>query len=292
MINYTEFIHPEDAKAQKTLEAIPGFSLFTKKFMEYGLELMYYGTNIASSIRLSPTQLPQIYKHLPPICAKLGIEEPEFYLEMNPMPNAYTFGDTKKFIAVTSGLIESLNDEEITAVIAHECGHIMCRHTLYNSMVMLLSSPDCMQMLPDAIKDAITIGLRYWSRKSELSADRVAALVTSSEVFSRSMVRLAGGPKSITSNLNLQEWAEQADLYNQLYNNEGVWNRTVQMFNTMYNTHPFAAVRVSEVLKWTKSSQYSSLRKRVHDIATRRCCNCGREADFSMTYCQFCGSKI
>ena len=50
MINPSEFIHPEDAAAQKTLEALPGFSLFTKKFMEYGLELMYYGSNIASSI--------------------------------------------------------------------------------------------------------------------------------------------------------------------------------------------------------------------------------------------------
>ena len=130
----SDFIHPEDSAALRQLESIPGFPALVKKFYAMGFEKLQYGMNMASNIRISDTQLPEIYKHMPPICQKLGIEEPEFYLEMNPMPNAYTFGDTKIFITVTSGLVEMMNDEELDAVIAHECGHILCRHVLYHSV--------------------------------------------------------------------------------------------------------------------------------------------------------------
>ena len=140
MIKPSEFIHPEDAAALRWLESIPGFTALSKKFLEYGYEKLFYGQNVASTIRLSPTQLPQIYKRLPPICDKLEMEEPEFYLEMNPIPNACTFGDTYKFIRVTSGLIEMLDDDEVDAVLGPECGHIICRHSLYHTMVKLLWS--------------------------------------------------------------------------------------------------------------------------------------------------------
>ena len=125
MIKPSEFIHPEDAAALRQLESIPGFPALAKKVLELGIEKLQYGLNMASTIRLSPTQLPELYKHLPPICERLGIKEPEFYLEMNPMPNAYTSGDTRVFIVVTSGLVEMMDDEEFDAILAHECGHIL-----------------------------------------------------------------------------------------------------------------------------------------------------------------------
>lgn len=120
----SDFIHPEDAAALRQLENIPGFPTLVKKFYALGYEKLMYGSNMASYIRLSENQLPNLYQHLPPICKTLSIDEPEFYLEMNPMPNAYTFGDSKIFITITSGLVEMLSDNELDAVIAHECGHI------------------------------------------------------------------------------------------------------------------------------------------------------------------------
>lgn len=147
-MNASDFIHPEDAAALRQLESIPGFPTLVKKFYALGYEKLLYGTNMASNIRLSETQLPELYHRLPPICKLLGIPEPEFYLEMNPMPNAYTFGDTKIFIKVTSGLVEMLNDDEIDAVIAHECGHILCRHVLYHNMAnLLLTGADAFGLL-------------------------------------------------------------------------------------------------------------------------------------------------
>ena len=49
-----------------------------------------------------------------------GLRVPEFYLEMNPVPNAYNDGDTRLFITVTSGLIEYMETDELDAVLAHE----------------------------------------------------------------------------------------------------------------------------------------------------------------------------
>ena len=53
---------------------------------------------------------------------------------MDPNPNAWTFGDTKIFITITSGLVDMMTEEELDAVIAHECGHILCHHVLYHSI--------------------------------------------------------------------------------------------------------------------------------------------------------------
>ena len=67
MISLSDFIHPEDEAALRTLESIPGFPALVKKFLQISLEKMKYGINMASTIRLSPTQLPHLYNHLPPI---------------------------------------------------------------------------------------------------------------------------------------------------------------------------------------------------------------------------------
>src|SRR5438128_1668514 len=103
-VSYHEFIHPEDKAAQDQLTSIPLFSSCAKMFMKIGLEQKYHNINLAQKIRLGPNQLPTIYDHVPPVCARLGIDIPEVYLEMTPFPNAYTYGDTRPFLVVTSGI--------------------------------------------------------------------------------------------------------------------------------------------------------------------------------------------
>src|ERR1035437_1785618 len=212
MINIQDFIHPQDEAARRNMEAIPGFSLAVKTFLKIGYEQYLSGINMASKIRLSEKQLPELYLKLPPICEKLGIVEPDFYLEMNPTPNAYTFGDTHIFLTITSGLVEYLNDEELIAVLAHECGHIACRHVLYHTMAYLLKMGADAFGLLGVFTTPVQLALLYWSRLSELSADRAAAVVTgSAKPVVETMIRLAGGPISITSKVDIAEYAAQAD---------------------------------------------------------------------------------
>lgn len=292
MIKPAEFIHPEDAAALRQLESIPGFPALVKKVMALGFEQLQYGLNMATAIRLSPTQLPKLYNHLPPICERLGIAEPEFYLQMDPQPNAWTFGDTKIYITITSGLVDLLNDEELDAVIAHECGHILCRHVLYHSIARyILSGADALGIL-GALAAPIQYAIYYWQRKSELSCDRCAAIVTSPEVVARSMARLSGGSKSITGNLNMQEWARQADKYDEI-KNDGMWNKALQLSVTLGMSHPFSAVRVREIFRWEQSVQYRTIQQNMRALTSgKRCGVCGKSVSGDWGYCKYCGSKL
>ncbi len=247
---------------------------------------------MASAIRLSPTQLPELYNHLPPICDKLGIDEPEFYLEMNPVPNAWTFGDTRIYITITSGLVEMMDNEELDAIIAHECGHIICRHVLYHSVARyILSGADSLGVF-GALTVPIQYAILYWYRKSELSCDRCSSIVTSPEVVSRVMARLAGGPKELTKDINMEEWARQADKYDEI-RTDGLWNKTLQLYVTMGLDHPFNAVRVREILKWGESLQYLNLKENLKsETSGKKCNNCGRSVSPDWTFCKYCGNKL
>ena len=292
MIKPAEFIHPEDAAALRQLESIPGFPAIAKKVLELGYEKLQYGLNMASTIRLSPTQLPKIYNRLPPICEKLGIAEPEFYLEMNPMPNAYTSGDPRVFIVVTSGLVEMMDEVELDAVLAHECGHILCRHVVYKMVADYLKiGLDALGLL-GSIAKPVEYALLYWSRKAELSCDRCASIVTTPDVVTRVMARLSGGPKSITGEINMKEWAQQADKYDEI-KNDGLWNKTLQLAVTIGLSHPFSAVRVREILKWSESQQYKELMRNLNSNASNHNCpQCGHTVNSGWTYCNFCGTKL
>ena len=71
MVRPADYIHPEDEAARRNMEAIPGFAAAMKLFMRYYDEQIVHGMNMANKIRLSPTQLPEIYQKLPPICQRL-----------------------------------------------------------------------------------------------------------------------------------------------------------------------------------------------------------------------------
>lgn len=292
MIRASDFIHPEDSAALEQLENIPGFPMLVKKFLSLGFERLQYGINMASAIRLSPTQLPELYNRLPPICKQLGIDEPEFYLKMDPEPNAWTFGDTKVFITVTSGLVEMMNDTELDAVIAHECGHILCHHVLYHSLALyMLTGADALGVL-GALTIPIQYAILYWQRKSELSCDRAASIVTSPETVASMMARLSGGPVSITSRINLEEWARQADQYEAI-RNDGLWNKTLQVYAVASQNHPFSAVRVREILKWKQSDQYKEVKQLFEDgPSAHRCPHCGHRIEEGWLYCKGCGKKL
>jgi Zn-dependent protease with chaperone function len=135
---------------------------------------------MSSNLKLSEKQLPKYYNMLPPICEKLGIDVPDLYLTHDVNPNAYTSGDTKPFILITSGLIETVPDELIPTVLAHECGHIACHHVLYHTMGRMLLNGTLMGLNFFGINEIAIVPLKlaffHWMRCSEFSADRAAAI--------------------------------------------------------------------------------------------------------------------
>ncbi len=252
-IDYKPFIHPEDRDALNKLQAIPGLDTLTKKFMENVTEDMFRGMNMASKIKLGPTQLPEIHAILRETCETLQIPEPELYLEMDPLPNAYTYGDTKPFVVVNSGIIDLLTPEELKAVVAHECGHILCRHVLYHTLASLLvSAGGGVGGLfgLGIVSEPLQWALMYWVRRSEFSADRVAAYVTNdADVVARTMMRLAGGGTKITAKVDMEQFVKQATDYQKFMKDSGK-SKFLQNWMIKDASHPYPAVRASEVKKW------------------------------------------
>lgn len=281
-----DFIHPEDAAALDTLKKIPVLPVVIKTFMDLGAEQLQTGLNMASKVRLSPTQLPELYHLLPPMCELLDIEEPDFYLEMSPIPNAYAFGDTQTAITITSALVEMMSEDELRGVIAHECGHIACHHMLYHTLASILANATGMFETLVSLAAPLHYALMYWQRKSELSCDRVAAFIVGPQTATSMLARLAGGLKDITSKLNLVELAGQADLYD-AFCKSGLWNKALQTYAVLDQDHPFTSVRVREMLKWTETQQYKSL------ITSKCICpHCRQAIDDDWRFCQHCGKKL
>lgn len=287
------FVHPEDSAALQQLESIPLFPECVKAYLKIFPERLLHGLNMAEKIRLGPQQLPEIYRYLPKAVEALGIDEPEFYLEMNPSPNAYTMGDSQIGVTVTSGLLQLMDENEVQAVIAHECGHIACRHTLYRTMAQLLTKFGTQILGPlAALAAPVQIALSYWTRRSELSADRAAAfMLRSPQPMMDAMVRLAGGPKSITSNVNFKLYMEQTQAYDKLL--ETKWDKVLQGFAVMHRDHPLNSVRCRELHNWCDSEDYRFLIRELEEQPPRCWCpTCGSLVQNDWKFCRGCGKLL
>jgi Zn-dependent protease with chaperone function len=294
MINAREYMHPDDKAALSNLESVALFPQCVKAFLKLMPERLQRGLNMAGKIRLSPTQLPDIYRKLPPICAALGIAEPELYLGMDHEPNAYAFGDSAVSVSITSGLVECMDERELTAVLAHECGHIACRHVLFHSMARSLLSIGSSIFGPlAAVSYPVQLALFAWSRKSELSADRAAALVCGgADAVVDTMIRLSGGPASITAEVDRKEYLEQAAAYEKLLD-ESFWNLLLQANALKESSHPLCAVRAREIDAWCRGSAFAAIMgSGLLEAPDVLCPSCGKAARAEWKYCRACGAPL
>lgn len=253
---HVDFIHPEDRAALEKLKAIPLLDTAVRQYMKHLTEDLLHGINMASKIRLGPGQLPELHGVLVDVCAKLDLPVPEFYLEMDPQPNAYTCGDTNPFVVINSGIVDLLRPDELKVVIAHECGHIVCHHVLYHMLAQfILTAGGGVASIFGAglITEPLKWALTYWVRRSEFSADRVAAYVMGdADVVARTMMRLAGGGSRITSAVNMDAFMRQAAEYDKFIRDS---DKSGFLQNWMIKDldHPYPAIRAAEVVKWFRN---------------------------------------
>ncbi len=259
------YMHESDKAALKALKALPAFSALTKAFMNVWQERQFRILNMSSNIRLGENQLPQYYNMLPPICEKLGIPVPELYLTMDVNPNAYTYGETKPFITITSGLIDLLPDELISTVLAHECGHIACSHVLYSTMGRIVFSGAALagsfMGLGKLVTFPLQVAFYHWQRCSELSADRAAVIYDGdAEKMTEVCMRLAGFGKNNQADGDKNAFMQQALEYKSLVESSA-WDKTLEFLILKDANHPFNAVRAYECNEWVKTAQFRQIVK-------------------------------
>lgn len=260
---YGDFAHPWDVKATDALKKVPVLDRIVSKVMEYGLERIFYLQNIADNVRVSDKMFPQLYRYLQWGCKILDIPEPELYVSLDPVPNAYTYGHTKPFVVLTSGLIDMLDEQELFFVIAHELGHIKCEHVLYTVVAENLG--EIIKFVGVATLGlgavawyAVALPLFDWYRKAELSADRAALLCAQDPELAFSVfMKLAGGASRLYEHMDRDEFMRQIRAYEDA--DESTLNRVYKFFITALRTHPFPIMRAKHLDAWIEGGGYTKV---------------------------------
>ena len=254
-----QYIHELDKKAFDALNKFPKFiklwEMFNSNYNEKAAKFDF----LSSAIRLNENQMPEIYNLLPPICEKLGIDIPELYYVKSKEINAATGGYKTPYIFVTSELVETLPAESISSVLAHECGHIACKHYLYHSLVsMIINGVDNSPLaaIPGFTKyitPSLFNAMLFWDRCSELSADRAAVLCDgNADITVDALLKVHG-----YDNVNRDEFIKQAFDLKEF--TEASSNKALTEMLMQGESHPRMATRVYECCEWFHSDQYKSI---------------------------------
>ena len=90
---------------------------------------------------VSREQLPRLYTVMDRLTSKAGLPMPKLYVIPQPAPNAFATGRNPSHasVAVTAGLMELMNDDELEGVIAHELSHVRNYDILITSVAATLA---------------------------------------------------------------------------------------------------------------------------------------------------------
>src|SRR5438034_1045094 len=90
---------------------------------------------------VSREQLPRLYDVMERLAAKANIPVPKLYVVPEAAPNAFATGRNPRHasVAVTQGLLELMNDDELEGVIAHELSHVRNYDILISSIAATLA---------------------------------------------------------------------------------------------------------------------------------------------------------
>jgi heat shock protein HtpX len=85
---------------------------------------------------VSREQLPRLYAVMERLAAKANIPVPKLYVVPQAAPNAFATGRNPRHasVAVTEGLLQLMNDDELEGVIAHELSHVRNYDILISSI--------------------------------------------------------------------------------------------------------------------------------------------------------------
>lgn len=94
---------------------------------------------------------PRLYRIVENLAITDGLPTPRVFIMDDPAPNAFATGrkPDKSAVCVTSGLLEIMNDNELTGVLAHEMGHIKNYDIRVSMIAFALSA--VIAVLADAI---------------------------------------------------------------------------------------------------------------------------------------------
>lgn len=237
-----------------------GGFIFLQFFLSDKLVLWTTGAKV-----VTPGEAPRLHMIVESLSSKMGLPKPKVAIVQNDMPNAFATGRnySHSVVAVTTGLLNKLNDQEITAVIAHELSHVKHRDmfvitfasfvvsvlsmVIYFALSMVLRGDDrnnfgaSMAAWFVSIIFSNTIGLiliNTVSRYREYGADRGSAYATGSPDSLISALRKISATKVSSQSARDLESARALCI-----------SPTTSGFLELFSTHPPIEKRIANLEK-------------------------------------------
>ena len=297
------YIHPLDKETLDALRRIPGVSTMLRSLIRHSFELATRLHHHANFIRVSPKQYASLWAKFEHAGACLGIKQlPELYVYQDPVPNAYTFGVDKYFVAVSTGVLELLDDDEILVVLAHELGHVHADHVLYKSAARVFGSVASTIIqatfgIGTLVVYPIQLALLRWDRASELSSDRAALLVVKNpQTVIRALMKIAGGTRRYSDELGIDGFVEQADSFGKMQD-EGPLGRYITIFQSLFRSHPYPIWRTKEIIDWVTTGNFLEIldgeyKVRALVAQVKTCSACHSPNKVEAMVCSNCGHQL
>ena len=207
---------------------------------------------MSDGVFLTKTISPRIYKIIEIVTERLLIKEKfDVFCLKDSDINAFASIDINhnrkdNIIALTSGALEQLNDNEIAFLIGHELGHFIFRH---NDMLALL--------VRDKNNPNITV-LPYmgeclflrWRKKSEISADRIGLIASHSfEASSSALIKAGFGLTEKNLNLDIDSLLKQIESIKE----------SPEAIESNFRSHPLLPLRLKSLELMWKSIENNNM---------------------------------
>ncbi len=257
--------HPWDRDALNKLKAVPYADKILTKVFSRTLDKLAHFDLLANAIRISEKQAPRLWRHYLEAAGRIDVDPPPLFIVQNPTMNAFAAGAGAPMIAVTSGLLEGLEEREILGVLGHELTHVKLGHVLYRTLALLLASGgakilDRLFGIGQLLVLPIRLALVRWVQMSELSADRGELVATgSAETFVRCHMLLAGGNSRYIEELDVAAFIEQADDAERTRDSD-LLIYAADLFGALFaRSHPLPVWRVHHGMRWARSDAFFEL---------------------------------
>ncbi|MBI2571564.1 MAG: M48 family metalloprotease [Candidatus Schekmanbacteria bacterium] len=300
-IDPNHYIHPLDRKLLDAIHRVPGVRSVLRRAMAESVEKAWRLFHHANFVLVTNRQVASLRRQYEAAGAMLGVDSlPTLYVYQDPVPQAYTYGVEQPIIAVSSGLLELMDEREQFAILAHELGHWQCNHVLYKTAARLLGQITgiaagmtlglgALALIP------IRLALLRWDRASELTADRAALLATREpEVVLRALMKIAGGSNKIYREMDFHAFLSQAEEFGQMREGD-VLAKFIVGWDVLFRSHPYPIWRAQEIVQWVLEGDYLNILDGEYPttspVLAERCTECGRPTVVTEPICRACLAK-
>ena len=289
-LDSTIYEHSFDKTALESLRSLDGFDTVTNFILNWTTIKWHIVQLCGSNFHVTKESCPELYNMVHEAAETLDIDRlPKIYTQWSYNINAMTTGyKNDTILTIYSGAVDLMTDPELTYIIGHELGHIKSGHVLYHVMAQFITQLISSTVLTGKFLIPIQLGLAYWNRMSEFTADR-AGLLACQDLDSAlsAIMKMAGIPKRYFSTADPHVFLEQANEFMHQYGD--TVNSIIRNISILDDSHPWTIMRAYELVKWVESGDYQAI---LDGHRGKQCPTCGQFVALDQDVCPICGRKF